>query len=345
MSSAMTGGNDVSGVDISIVAPCYNEEEVLPEFVRRTCGVLAESGVSYEIILVDDGSRDGTWDTALRLTEQFPSVTVIKLSRNFGHQAAVTAGLDYAVDSAVVLIDADLQDPPEVVLDMIAKWREGYNVVYGQRRTREGEGFFKLWTAKVFYRLMAVLTNQNLPHDAGDFRLMDRQVAQAVRQMREKHRFIRGMVSWVGFRQTAVAYDRHPRRAGTTKYPFAKMFLFALDAVTSFSTVPLRMITVLGMTIVVATSLLSLVIVGVRVFQPHYFIPGFTALALLLLFFGGLQLLSLGVVGEYIGRIYEEVKERPLYLIREIALSDVRRASVTPADRERIKMCDATISG
>lgn len=309
-------------VDISIVSPCYNEAEGLPQFVRRTSAVMAQTGLSYQIILVDDGSRDRTYDTALALAAQVSCLTVISLSRNFGHQAAVTAGLDHAPDGAVVLIDSDLQDPPEVITEMIAKWHQGYDVVYGQRRSRAGESWFKLWTAKVFYRLMSRLTGRDLPRDTGDFRLMDRRVVEAIRQMREKHRFIRGMVTWVGFRQTAVLYDRQPRATGTTKYPFAKMFVFAVDAVTSFSTVPLKLITALGAAIVAATTLLSLIIVSVRIFLPQYFIPGFAALALLTLFFGGLQLVSLGIVGEYIGRVYEQVKDRPLYLIRDIAHSE-----------------------
>jgi dolichol-phosphate mannosyltransferase len=313
-------------VDISIIAPCYNEADNVLEFVRRTSTVLDESGLAYEIILVDDGSRDGTRDVVLELNRQFPNVTLISLSRNFGHQAAVTAGLDHVAVGAVVLIDADLQDPPETIREMIAKWREGYDVVYGQRRSREGEGAFKLWTAKLFYRLMAVLTHRNVPRDAGDFRLMDGRVVRAIQQMREQHRFIRGMVSWVGFKQTPLLYDRAARRAGTSHYPFTKMFLFALDAVTSFSTVPLRLITLLGATLIVATSLLSLVVVIVRLYRPSYFIPGYASLTLLMLFFGGLQLVSLGVVGEYIGRIYEEVKQRPLYLVREITMSEARSA-------------------
>ncbi len=330
--------------EISVVAPCFNEAENLSDFVRRTSAVLDESGLAYEIILVDDGSHDGTPDVVSDLTRQCPNVTVISLSRNFGHQAAVTAGLDHVADGAVVLIDADLQDPPEVIREMIAKWRDGYDVVYGQRRSREGEGVFKLWTAKLFYQLMGILTHRNVPRDAGDFRLMDRRVVRAVQQMREQHRFIRGMVSWVGFRQTPVLYDRHPRRAGTTHYPFWKMFLFAIDAITSFSTVPLRLITVLGAVIVVATSLLSLAVFAIRLYRPDYFIPGFTALTLIMLFFGGVQLVSIGVVGEYIGRIYEEVKERPLYLVREITFSEARGARlVAPANHGRVKTVDKTV--
>ena len=304
--------------DVSIVAPCRNEADNLAEFVSRVSSVLKGKSVSYEIIIVDDGSSDATHARAVELAERDPSLSVIRLSRNFGHQAAVTAGIDHAVGNAIVLIDADLQDPPEVIGTMIDQWRGGYHVAYGQRRSREGETRFKVATAKWFYRLLSALTDRRIPVDTGDFRLMDRSVVDALRTMREKHRFIRGMVSWVGFRQTPILYDRKPRTAGASNYPLKKMFLFALDAITSFSVVPLRLITVLGFLITFATIVLSIVIVCVKLFLPAYFIPGFPVVTLLILFFGGAQLFALGILGEYLGRIYEETKHRPLYVIQDI---------------------------
>lgn len=304
--------------DVSVVAPCRNEADNLAEFLTRVASVLEGKGVTYEVIIVDDGSTDDTYARATELAGLHPSTTVIRLSRNFGHQAAVTAGIDHADGHAVVLIDADLQDPPEVIGSMIDRWREGYQVVYGQRRSREGETLFKVATATWFYRLLSALTDRSIPADTGDFRLMDRSVVDALRTMREKHRFIRGMVSWVGFRQTPVLYDRKPRTAGASNYPLKKMLLFALDAITSFSVVPLRLITILGFLITFATVLLSVVIVCVKLFLPTYFIPGFPVVTLLILFFGGVQLFALGILGEYLGRIYEEIKHRPLYVVRDI---------------------------
>lgn len=317
-------------MDISVVAPCYNEEPNVREFVRRVSGVLEGLGLQYEIILVDDGSRDGTYEAAVEIARANSAVSVIRFSRNFGHQAAVTAGMDHARGKAVVLIDGDLQDPPEVIGEMVAKWREGYEVVYGQRKTREGETWFKLFTANLFYRLLRFMTDKSIPADTGDFRLMDRVALEAMNRMRERHRFIRGMVSWVGFRQTPVMYDRKARRAGTTKYPFWKMFLFAIDAITSFSVLPLRLITLFGVVTIAAAVVMGLVVLWVRIFMPGYFIPGFPVLTLLLLFFGGAQLFSVGVIGEYLGRIYEEIKGRPLYIVRSIYGGAADAASCRP---------------
>jgi glycosyltransferase involved in cell wall biosynthesis len=305
-------------IEFSVVAPCYNEEKGLPEFVLRTTAVLDKLGMTYELILVDDGSRDQTLATAISLKQKYPCIKVVGLARNFGHQAAVTAGMDLAEGKAVVLIDADLQDPPEVILEMVPKWREGFDVVYAQRRQREGESQFKLLTAKIFYRLLRKMTDANIPVDTGDFRLMDRNVVDAIKNMREKHRFIRGMVSWVGFKQTPVLYDRKSRHAGETNYPLKKMVLFAMDAITSFSIIPLRLVTILGLIMMSITAALGLLVIAVRLLLPTYFIPGFGMIVLLILFFGGLQLFALGVIGEYVGRIYEEIKRRPLYLIKTI---------------------------
>jgi glycosyltransferase involved in cell wall biosynthesis len=303
---------------LAIVAPCYNEEGGLAEFVRRLKAVCAGVGCTYEIILVNDGSRDRTFLVACELAANDPTLKVVNLLRNFGHQAAVTAGLDVADGDAVVLIDSDLQDPPEVIPEMIARWKAGADVVYGQRRTREGESGFKRLTAKIFYRVLQRMTKSNIPSDTGDFRLMDRKVAEALRGMRERHRFIRGMVSWVGGRQEPVVYDRKPRFAGETKYPLRKMISFAIDAITSFSVVPLRLVTYLALFILALAVVMTLVVFGVKLANPNYFIPGYASLILLIMFFGGVQLLALGVIGEYLGRMYESIKARPIYIVEQI---------------------------
>jgi len=314
-----------SVVEISVIAPCCNEEKCLPEFVRRVSAVLLKMKLSFEIILINDGSRDKTLEVSLSLIREIPQIKVLDFSRNFGHQAAVTAGLDMAQGKAVVIIDADLQDPPEVIEAMIEKWREGYDVVYGKRNRRDGEGFLKLLTAKLFYRTLRFLTNMDIPVDAGDFRLVDRKAVECVKGMRERHRFVRGMVSWVGFKQIAVTYDRQARLQGKTNYSYSKMFRFAFDAITSFSTMPLRIVTVLGLMILMLTLVLVAVVLITRIFDPAYFIPGFSALITLVLFFGGMTLFSIGLLGEYIGRIFEEVKQRPLYIVREIYGANGRR--------------------
>ena len=305
-------------IDISIVVPCYNEEGVIPEFVKRTIKVIRKLKKSFEIIIVNDGSNDSTLEVASSLADIHSEIKVVNLSRNFGHQLAVTAGIDQANGKAVVLIDADLQDPPEIITEMVQKWQDGYEVIYGKRRKREGETKFKLITAKMFYRLLRMMTDTDIPEDTGDFRLMDRKVVNEIKNMRETHRFIRGMVSWVGFKQTHVFYDRKERFAGETSYPLKKMLFFALDAIVSFSTIPLRLITLTGIIVVIATVSLSILILIVRLFRPEYFIPGFSATTLLILLFGGIQIFTIGVIGEYLGRIYEEIKKRPLYIIKSI---------------------------
>lgn len=314
----MSHAADLVSYKLAIVAPCYNEEAGLPEFVRRVKAVCAQLGCTHEIVLVNDGSRDRTLAVALDLASQDPVIRVINLLRNFGHQAAVTAGLDVAEGDAVVLIDSDLQDPPEVILDMVAAWRAGANVAYGQRRTRAGETAFKLFTAKMFYRLLQLMTKSDIPADTGDFRLMDRRVVDVLRSMRERHRFIRGMVSWVGGKQVAVPYDRKARFAGETKYPFRKMFAFALDAITSFSVVPLRLVTYLALTVIGLTVVAGAGVVVIKLINPHYFIPGYPSIIITIVFFGGVQLLALGIIGEYLGRMFEASKARPLYIIEQV---------------------------
>ena len=313
-------GNTES-VDISIVVPCYNEIENIREFVHRVTAVIRETKYSHEIVIVDDGSGDGTYDLAKALMTEFGALRVFRLSRNFGHQAAVTAGLTEAHGRAVILMDADLQDPPQVIHEMIGKWEQGFEVVYGQRKTRLGETSFKIWTAKLFYRVLRLMVSYDIPVDTGDFRLMDRKVVDALLRLPERHRFIRGMVSWIGFKQTPVLYDRNERFAGETKYPFQKMVLFALDALLSFSMMPLRFMALCGGLIILFSFLLTVLIVVAKVFNAVAFIPGYPSITLLILFFGGVQLFSIGLVGEFVGRIYQEVKGRPLYIIAESSAS------------------------
>jgi dolichol-phosphate mannosyltransferase len=299
---------------LSLVLPIYNEEAVIRELHARLQKFLADLGLDAEVLFVNDGSRDRSMELLREVAASEPRYRILSFARNFGHQMAITAGLDYARGKAVVVLDADLQDPPEVIVEMVAKWREGFDVVYGKRRSREGEGFIKLLTAKWFYRIFAAMIPISLPLDTGDFRLMSRRVVLALRELKETHRFVRGLVAWVGFKQTAVLYDRPGRFAGETKYPLRKMLRFAADGITSFSILPLRFATYLG----VAISLMS---VGVAVwamivhFVLHETVRGWTAEVVLVSLLAAVQLLMIGILGEYIGRIYEEVKRRPLYLV------------------------------
>lgn len=302
---------------LSVVVPCFNEQEALEECHRRLTGVLASLGVSWEIVYVNDGSRDATLPALLVLQSEDPHVVIVDLARNFGHQLAVTAGIEAARGAAIVIIDADLQDPPELIAQMVRTWREGYQVVYGVRSARQGEPGFKLWTAKAFYRVINAVADVEIPLDSGDFRLIDRRVAEVVLKMRERHRLLRAMYSWVGFRQIGIPYVRAPRFAGRTKYPFRKMLALALDGIISFSTAPLRMLTLTG----IATALLAfsgaIYALCVRLFT-HHWVTGWATLFIAVTFFSGLQLISLGVMGEYLGRIYTEVKQRPLYVISSV---------------------------
>lgn len=303
---------------ISILAPVYNEEPVLPELYRRVKAVMDDLGYPWELVLVDDGSHDRSAEVIAGLHEQDKRVKGVSFSRNFGFQVAVTAGLDHAQGDAVILTDADLQDPPEVFPDMIEKWRQGYDVVYGVRASREGETWFKLLTAKVFYRLIYRITDIEIPLDTGDFRLMDRRVVNAIRRMPERNRFLRGMVPWVGYKQTGVPYERRARYAGESKFSSVKQMLpFAIDAITSFSYLPLQLATYMGF-ILAAVSLLAIIaVIAVRLFGPSSPLLGQATTLVTVLFLGGVQLISLGIIGEYLGRIYDEVKGRPLYLVEE----------------------------
>jgi len=301
---------------ISIVSPVYNEEEVLPELYRRVSAVMEELGETWELVLVNDGSRDRSAEVIAELNAKDSRVRGISFSRNFGFQIAATAGLDYARGDAVILTDADLQDPPEVYEQMIAKWREGYDVVYGVRTSREGETWFKLTTAKLFYRLIYSITSIDIPLDTGDFRLMDRRVVDAIGRMRERNRFLRGMVPWVGYKQTGVEYERDARFAGESKFSSVRQMLpFAVDAITSFSYFPLRMATYFGFAAATISGLLIVVVILLRLFGPEAPLLGQATTLTAVLFLGGVQLIFLGILGEYLGRIYDEVKARPLYLV------------------------------
>ena len=306
----------------SIIAPIFNESGNSPDLYIRVRDVLDSTGESWELILIDDGSTDDSADLIRSYAIQDDRVRPVIFARNFGHQIAVTAGLDYCRGDAVVIIDSDLQDPPELILDLITKWKEGYEVVYAVREEREGEGWFKLITAALFYRMISSITDVNIPMDAGDFRLLDRKVVDVLHQMREKHRFLRGMSSWVGFRQTGVPYRRVARQVGETKYPFRKMFRLAINAVTSFSYFPLQLATYIGF-IAAGISILSIpVVIAIRLWGTETPLLGQTTTLIAVLFLGGVQLISLGILGEYIGRLYDEAKGRPLYIVREAPTND-----------------------
>jgi polyisoprenyl-phosphate glycosyltransferase len=303
-------------ITYSIIAPIYNEIDNLPELYRRVKEVMVSSGEPWELILVDDGSTDGSTDKIRELAKTDKAVRPVIFARNFGHQVAITAGWDYARGDAIIIIDADLQDPPEVILELAAKWQEGYEVVYATRSEREGESWFKLWTASLFYRIIYRITDVKIPMDTGDFRLMDRKVVDVLKQMKERHRFPRGMSAWVGFKQVGVQYKRSARHAGETKYPFKKMLRLALNAITSFSYFPLQVATFFGFVSAAIAILAIPVVVYLRMTGSGAFFGQATTL-IAVLFLGGVQLVSLGVLGEYIGRLYDEAKGRPLYIVRE----------------------------
>jgi len=311
-----SGGTD-GRLLVSVVVPCFNEEESIRDANRRLEAALEKSPVDFEIIYVDDGSSDSTPELLRQLQEGDEHIRVVRFSRNFGHQMAITAGLEHASGDAVVVIDADLQDPPEVILEFIQKWMDGYDVVYGVRAEREGETAFKLWTAKAFYRCIARLSDTRIPLDTGDFRLMDRRVANALLAMPERDRFVRGMVSWLGFSQVGVSYRREARTAGVTKFSFFKMLRFAMDGIFSFSVLPLRIATWTGFAASGMAILGIIVAVIERLFGVHGLVKGWTSILIAVLFLGGVQLICMGIIGEYVGRTYGESKRRPLYVLRE----------------------------
>lgn len=302
---------------LSIIIPCYNEEQVIGHTVRRVCAFCDElMGIDAELIFVDDGSRDRTRELLRACAAADDRIRVIGFARNFGHQTAITAGIDAARGDAVVLIDADLQDPPEVIHQMLSRWREGYDVVYGTRTQRPGESVFKLATARLFYRLLRGISDIPIPLDTGDFRLMSGRVVETLRAMPERDRFVRGMVAWVGFKQVALPYVRAERLAGETKYPLSKMLGFAIDGLLSFSTKPLQMAIALGM-LAASVALLGILYALVLRIFTRIWVEGWTALMIAVLFLGGVQLICVGILGEYVGRIYNEVKRRPLYVVQE----------------------------
>lgn len=300
--------------EYSLVIPVYNEEETLPILLERLTLLLAQLDGPGEIILVDDGSRDQSLALMLEATARDRRFRVLRLSRNFGHQAAITAGLDFASGNAVVVMDADLQDPPETVLELARRWREGFDVVYAVRRERPGEKRFKRATAATFYRVLRRLSDVDIPADAGDFRLVDRKALEAYKMMRESDRFVRGMFSWVGFRQTGVSYDRDERYAGETKYPLRKMMQFAVDGILSFSNAPLRLALGLGLFVSLTAFIYGFVAVTLKL-AGAFTVPGWTSVVLVTTFLGGVQLIVLGVIGEYVGKTYKETKKRPLYVV------------------------------
>jgi polyisoprenyl-phosphate glycosyltransferase len=326
---------------LSVVAPVYNEQELVERFVRRACAAVAD--YTFELVLVNDGSTDATPELLDRMAAEDPRVRVVHLSRNFGHQAALTAGLEHAVGDVVAMIDADLQDPPELIPTMVARWEAGADVVYAVRQQREGETAFKLATASWFYKLFDKLAQVDLEPNSGDFRLLDRRALDALLTMTERSRFLRGMTVWVGFTQTAVPYERDARHAGETKYTLRKMLRFSLDAIASFSHVPLQLATYVGLLSAGLAFVAIPVVIGLH-FAGSY-LPGFGSLTIAILLLGGIQLIALGVIGEYVGRIYDEVKHRPLYIVREERnrpedmggpVAPIARAGLSARVRERI---------
>jgi glycosyltransferase involved in cell wall biosynthesis len=310
---------------LSVVVPMYNEAGNVAPLVERIVAILDRlpEHPSYEVVLVNDGSADGT-EAAIRAElRRRPHLVLINLSRNFGHQLAATAGIELAQGDAVVLMDGDLQDPPELIEAFLTQWRAGYDVVYAVRRTRKGESAFKLLTARFFYRAIKRLTKVSIPVDTGDFRLMSRRVVEALRRSPERHRFLRGMVSWVGYNQIGVEYDRDERHSGSTKYPLPKMIRFAIDGITSFSDIPLRFAAYLGFVVSALAFLYALIVIVDKLLRvnPPAYTPGWASTIVAVVFLGGVQLISLGIIGEYLGRIYDQVKGRPLYLISDVERS------------------------
>jgi dolichol-phosphate mannosyltransferase len=298
---------------LSVVAPVYNEQELVELFVARTCAAVGD--FNFELVIVNDGSSDATAELLDGIATQDPRVRVVHLSRNFGHQAALTAGLEHAIGDVVAMIDADLQDPPELIPEMVERWGEGSDVVYAVRKQREGETAFKLATASWFYKLFDRLAQVDLEPNSGDFRLLDRHALDALLSMTERSRFLRGMTVWVGFTQSAISYERDARAAGETKYTLRKMLRFSLDAIASFSHLPLQLATYAGLASAGLAFVAIPVVIGLRIAGSY--LPGFGAITIAILLLGGIQLISIGVIGEYVGRIYDEVKHRPLYIVRE----------------------------
>jgi polyisoprenyl-phosphate glycosyltransferase len=306
----------MSTVKYSIVVPIYNEEESFAELTRRVTEIMGQLDGPAEVVLVDDGSRDASYRLMVEANRKDPRFKIIQLSRNFGHQIAITAGMDVAAGQAVIVMDADLQDPPHVILDLARKWQEGYEVVYAVREHRDGESRFKTGTATMFYSLLRRLADVEQPMDVGDFRLVDRKALDAFLQMREHNRYVRGMFSWVGFRQVGVPYRRDSRHAGTSKYPLRKMIKFATDGVVGFSTAPLKFAVMSGLVMALASIAYGIVLVALKIAGEH-FAPGYASVLVTITFVGGVQLMVIGMVGQYVARVYDEARGRPLYLVSE----------------------------
>lgn len=305
-----------NSVTISVVIPCYDEEENVGYLFKRLIKVLDKLETTYEIICVNDGSKDETLNYLIKYHQTQPQIKVINLSRNFGKEIALTAGIDYAIGEAVIPIDADLQDPPELIEQLVAKWREGYDVVYAMRQSRQGESWLKRFTANAFYQTIGKMSRVSIPPNTGDFRLLDRRVVEAIKKMPERNRFMKGLFTWVGFKQTSVLFDREPRFQGNTTWNYWKLWNFAIDGITSFSFLPLKVWSYIGL----GVSCLSFVYASFLVIRTMLLgvdVPGYASLMVAVLFFGGVQLITLGIIGEYLGRVYEEVKGRPLYFVRE----------------------------
>ncbi len=315
----------MSKIDLSIVVPVYNEELNIEKLYERATTALAPTGLSLEFVLVNDGSRDSSLRVLMAMAERYPNVKYINLSRNFGHQIAVMAGLDHTVGDKVVIIDADLQDPPEAILDMLAKMKEGFEVVYAKRRRREGESFMKLLTAKYFYRILAKITSISIPVDTGDFRIIDRKVVEVLKKMPEQHKFLRGQISWIGFRQSYIEYDRSVRAGGQTGYTYAKMIKFALDGITGFSDFPLKVATLSGFVVSGISFLVGMYALYGKFFRQDT-VSGWASIIVSVLFLGGIQLISIGIIGEYISRIGQNVRNRPLYIIADSNLKETSKA-------------------
>ncbi len=307
---------NLDSVEISVIVPLYNESAGIEHLFARLTSVLEELQTSYEIICINDGSQDDTLSKLIEFWQRNPSIKIVNLSRNFGKEIALTAGIDYASGAAVIPIDADLQDPPELIVKLIAKWREGYDVVYGTRRSRQGETWLKRISATAFYQTIGRMSHVPIPANTGDFRLLDRQVVEAIKKLPERTRFMKGLFAWVGYRQTSVLFDREPRHSGRTTWNYWKLWNFALDGIISFSFLPLKVWSYVGVTVSFISLLYALMLV-VRTLIFGVDVPGYASLMVAILFLGGIQLITLGVLGEYLGRVYEEVKGRPLYLVRE----------------------------
>lgn len=318
--------------DLSIVVPLYNEEDNLDTLFSRLLGVVNKLSMTYEIVCINDGSRDRTLECAVAYSMRNSNIKIINLSRNFGKEIALTAGIDYSKGQAVIPIDADLQDPPELIIQLVEKWKEGFDVVYATRRSRQGETWLKRFTAKAFYQVIGKMSQVSIPQNTGDFRLLDRRVVEALKRFPERNRFMKGLFSWVGFKQTAIFFDREPRHQGLTSWSMWKLWNFALDGITSFSLIPLKLWTYVGLSFASFAFLYASYLI-IRTFLYGVDVPGYASIMVFVLFLGGVNLIGLGILGEYLGRVYEEVKGRPLYLVRdtyglEVQLpNDIQRAN------------------